>query len=61
MERSDPGPISQLVTNQIFIDDILEISNAMLANLFDVAESSLEFSSPLLLGVLRDRLRRRLR
>jgi hypothetical protein len=54
------GSISQLVTNQILIDDIPEISNAMLANLFDIVESNLEFPCPLLLGVLRDRLRRRL-
>jgi hypothetical protein len=34
--------ISQFVTDQILIDDIPEISNAMLADLSDVVKSSLE-------------------
>ena len=49
--------ISQPVADQIFVDDVLETSNTLLANLFDVVEASLEFPPALLLGVLRDRLR----
>jgi len=49
--------IPQAIAHQIFVDDLVEAANTLLANLLEVVEAGLEFSSALLLGVLRDSLR----
>jgi hypothetical protein len=58
--REGRRPIPQAVAHQIFVDNVVEMADTLLANHFEVIEAGLEFPPPLLPGVLRDRLRERL-
>ncbi len=48
--------ITKTVAHQIVADDFVETTDALLTNLSEVVETGLQFSSALLLSVLRDRL-----
>src|ERR1700677_358275 len=59
--RKRRRPISEPVTDQIFIDDVLKTSNTLLTDIFDVVEASFQLSPAFLLSILCNRLRGRLR